>query len=62
MMGILPYDPPRGSKADWDATITEFINTAFLGIGACGAQDREGLEAAMGKLWQLNGEGHGAHR
>jgi hypothetical protein len=62
MMGILLYDPPRGSKADWTATITEFIDTAFMGIGACGARDAEALGATIGRLWQLNGQGHGAHR
>jgi len=62
MMGVLPYDPPRGTKSNWDATISAFISTAFIGIGACGAQDAEALGSAIGRLWQLNGQGHGAHQ
>ncbi len=47
---IMKYDPPRGRKADWDATLSEFVNTAFVGIGACGAKDAEGLKTAVTKL------------
>lgn len=62
MMGILPFEPPRGEEEHWEETLTDFINTAFIGIGACGARDAETLQASIGALWQLNGEGHSEHK
>ena len=62
MIAIMAYTPPQGSKADWDKTMTEFVNAALVGIGACGAQDAEGLQAAFGTLRQLNRQGHGDHK
>ena len=62
MLGIMVYDPPRGTKADWDATLMEFVKTAYLGIGACGAQDVEALQEVIAKLKGLNRQGHGDHK
>jgi len=62
MLDIMVYDPPRGSKADWDTTMMAFVNAAYIGIGACGAQDAEALQKAVGTLRQLNRQGHGAHK
>ena len=62
MMGIMKFTPPRGSQADYEATMVEFINAAFRGIGACGAGDKEALEQAIGELRALNRQGHGNHK
>ncbi len=62
MVGIKDYDPPRGSKADWVATIEEFVFAAYHGIGACGANDAEALQESIAKLRLLNRQGHGAHK
>ena len=62
MIDIRRFDPPRGSKREWEATMNEFVNAAFIGIGACGEQDSEGLQMAITKLRQLNREGHGDHK
>lgn len=62
MLEIRVYDPPRGSKADWDATMAAFVNAAFIGIGACGAEDADGLQSAITRLKGLNRQGHGAHK
>ena len=62
MYTISKYDPPRGSKADWEATMGAFVNAAFVGIGACGVQDADGLQSAIAKLKGLNRQGHGAHK
>ena len=62
MLGIMVYDPPRGSKADWDATMAAFVDAAYIGIGACGAKDADALQKAVTTLRQLNRQGHGAHK
>ena len=62
MVGILEYDPPKGTKEAWYATIEDFIFTAYVGIGASGARDVEALQEAIGKLRMLNGEGHATFR
>ena len=62
MFDIMVYEPPRGSKADWDATMLEFVYAAFRGIGAAGVQDGDALKEEIAKLRGLNRQGHGAHK
>jgi len=62
MIDIRRFDPPRGTKRDWDATMTEVVSAAYIGIGACGARDADGLQQAITQLRQLNRQGHGAHK
>ena len=62
MIDIRRFDPPRGSKEDWEGTMTEVINAAFIGIGACGTRDADALQASIGTLRQLNRQGHGDHK
>ena len=62
MVGVMKYDPPRGSKEDFVATIGEFVFAAYRGIGACGAQDAEALQESIAELRALNRQGHGAHK
>ena len=62
MYGLIMYEPPRGPEEDWQETLTEFVNTAFIGIGACGTRDAEALQASIDTLRQLNRQGHGDHK
>ena len=62
MQEISVYTPPRGSKADWDKTMKEFVNAALKGIGACGEEDAAKLNAAITTLRGLNSQGHMAHK
>jgi hypothetical protein len=62
MVGVMNYDPPRGSKADWTATMGEFVFAAYRGIGACGAKDSEALQESIAELRTLNRQGHGTHK
>lgn len=58
MQSIREFEPYRGAKADWNANIDAVVAAAFQGIGACGSQDAEGFEEAIGALWALNEKGH----
>jgi len=62
MQEISVYTPPRGSKADWDKTMKDFVNAALKGIGACGEQDVAKLNAAISTLRGLNRSGHMEHK
>lgn len=62
MVEIMKYDPPRGSKEDWTATMSEFVYAAYRGIGACGEMDPDGLQESISTLRRLNREGHGDHK
>ena len=62
MTHVLPMDPPRGEEEHWTATIKTVIDTAFLGVGACGAHYDAGIQDAFQKLRGLSQEGHMAHR
>ena len=62
MMKVLPMEPPKGEEAHWTATLTEVINVAYLGVGACGARYAAGVQDAFDRLRALMQEGHGAHR
>ena len=62
MYGIIMFEPPRGEEEGWQDTLTEFVNTAFIGIGACGARDSGALQESIDKLRQLNRQGHGDHK
>lgn len=62
MLEIKVYQPPRGSKSDWDATMDATILAAYRGVGAAGNEDRRGVEDALDELKRLNGQGHRAHK
>ena len=62
MLEIKVYQPPRGSKSDWDNTMDEIVMAAFRGIGATGNEDRESVRDALAELKKLNGRGHRAHK
>jgi hypothetical protein len=50
--------PPEGSKEQWDSIHDALINSAFKGIGACGAKDDIAIKQAMGEMIKLRDEGH----
>ena len=62
MISIREYSPARGTEESWDGIFEGFINAAFRGIGACGAQDITGLKQAFSELRSFNSEGHKAHK
>ena len=54
--------PKKGTKEEWDRIHGDLINAAFRGIGACGEEDSEKLNAAMGEIGAFIKEGHGIFR
>ncbi|MCK5673940.1 MAG: hypothetical protein KAH95_11225 [Spirochaetales bacterium] len=62
MISIRDYSPNRGTQDSWDDIFDGFINTAFIGIGACGTKDIDLLEEAFGELRKFNSDGHSAHK
>ena len=62
MLEIKVYQPPRGSKSDWDYTMDAIVMAAFRGIGAAGNEDPGCVRDALAELKKLNGRGHRAHK
>ena len=62
MESIKAFQPYRGTAESWQASIQEVIDTAFLAVGACGSRDDMKIQQYLGRLWELNKEGHGAHK
>ena len=59
---IMQYTPPKGSKAEWDRLLDQFVSTALRGVGAAGEKDAaEGL-AVLAELQRLNQSGHATFR
>ncbi len=54
--------PPKGEKEEWDKNHSTLIKEAFKGIGACGEEDTEKLNAAIQNIGRLIKEGHGMFR
>lgn len=50
--------PPRGSKAEWNRIYNELIAAAFRGIGACGEEDAQKVQAEIANIIALRNEGH----
>ncbi|HEY9160966.1 MAG TPA: hypothetical protein VIS94_07770 [Desulfomonilia bacterium] len=50
--------PDNGDKANWDRIHQSMINTAFMGIGACGTKDDKTIAQAIEKLGKYKEEGH----
>jgi len=50
--------PVKGEKAIWDQDHRNFINAAFKGIGACGAQNDVAIKEAIQELIKYRTEGH----
>ena len=55
---LLGLDPPKGSKADWDAAFNALIAAAKKGAAAATAGDWDGAKAALGELRTVMGKGH----
>ncbi len=62
MNKLLVMAPPKGSLEDWRKTLGAFVNTAYKGIGACGAQDAALLNAAVADLKAYMKAGHAEFR
>lgn len=50
--------PDNGDKANWDRIHQSMINTAFMGIGACGAKDDKTIGKAIESLAKYKEKGH----
>ena len=62
MRALRKYDPPRGSKSDWEKNIEDFMRAAYRGIGASGEKNLDKLNAAIKDLSDLNRQGHRDHK
>ena len=60
--GLDAVTPTKGKKEDWDRIHGAIIKTAFKGIGACGEEDAEKLNAAIAEINGFLKEGHGMFR
>jgi hypothetical protein len=59
---LLGMDPPKGSRADWDAAFTGLIATAKKGAAASVAGDWTTAKAALADLRAAMGKGHAEFR
>jgi hypothetical protein len=50
--------PPGGSQEQWESIHGALINSAFKGIGACGAKDDMAIKQSMGEMIKFRNEGH----
>jgi hypothetical protein len=55
---IMQYTPPKGSKAEWDKALDQFVSTALRGVGAAGEKDAAKGLAVLAELQKLNQSGH----
>jgi molybdenum-dependent DNA-binding transcriptional regulator ModE len=54
----MQYTPPKGSKAEWNRVLGEFVSTALRGVGASGEKDTAKGLAIVEELQKLNKTGH----
>jgi parvulin-like peptidyl-prolyl isomerase len=59
---IMQFTPPKGSKAEWDKVLDEFVSTALRGVGAAGEKDAAKGLAVLAELQRLNQAGHAMFR
>jgi hypothetical protein len=59
MKTIEQNPPPGGSRAEWNRIYDELIAAAFRGIGACGEEDAQKVQAEIANIIALRNEGHG---
>lgn len=59
---IKAFTPPKGSKAEWDRVLDEFISAALRGVGASGEKDAAKGLAVLAELQRLNQSGHAMFR
>jgi hypothetical protein len=55
---IKQYTPPKGSKAEWDRVLDEFVSAALRGVGAAGEKDKAKGLAVLAELQKLIQTGH----
>jgi hypothetical protein len=61
-VALSAMDPPKGSKADWEAAQKLLARAAYKGIGACGMMDKAGLDAAISEVVAAQMKGHGSFK
>lgn len=59
---IMKFTPPKGSKAEWDRILGEFVDTALRGVGAAGERDATKGLRIVAELEALNKAGHSSFR
>lgn len=62
MSELLPINPPKGTKAEWDANTKAFLTAAYNGIAACVAKDKAKLQAAVVEVRARQAACHGKFR
>ena len=58
MKSLEAMTPENGKKEEWDKNHHALIKAAFKGIGACGDENIDELNAAIGAIGGLIKEGH----
>jgi hypothetical protein len=58
MKSIEQTPPPGGSKAEWTRIYNDLIAAAFRGIGACGEEDAQQVQAEIANIIALRNKGH----
>jgi hypothetical protein len=59
---IMKFTPPKGSKAEWDNVLDQFVSLALRGVGTAGEKDAvKGLQI-LADLQKLNQAGHAMFR
>ncbi|MBD3304939.1 hypothetical protein GF339_01145 [candidate division KSB3 bacterium] len=58
MKSLDAFTPPSGDKAEWDEIHGNLIKAAFKGIGACGEEDVDKLQASIDEIGGLIKQGH----
>jgi hypothetical protein len=59
---IMQFTPPKGSKAEWDKILDQFVSAALRGVGAAGEKDAAKGLAVLAELQRLNQSGHAMFR
>ena len=59
---LLGLNPPKGTKADWDAAFNALIASAKKGAAAAAAGDWDTAKAALAELRADMGKGHAAFK
>lgn len=55
---LLAMNPPKGSKADWDAEVNKLIAAAKKGSDAAAQGDWSSVKTILGDIQKIQGEGH----
>ncbi|HCM28227.1 MAG TPA: hypothetical protein DIC34_17145 [Treponema sp.] len=62
MHSIKRFVPNKGDKAAWDKTLDAVVLAALKGAGAAAANEKAGVDAALGELRRFMAVGHASFR